>query len=82
MSSSGIGQFIPLILIFIIFYFFISFLFVSCQQHPIRALTINSNENKDEQKELQARYERGGEGYGHFKMYLKELIYPYHFFLW
>jgi hypothetical protein len=35
-----------------IFYFFISFLFVSCQQHPIRALTINSNENKDEQKDM------------------------------
>jgi len=27
--------------------------------------------------ELQKRYERGGEGYGHFKMYLKELIWDY-----
>ncbi len=26
------------------------------------------------QKALQARYERGGEGHGHFKMYLKDLI--------
>lgn len=33
--------------------------------------------NEDEQKELQARYESGGEGYGHFKMYLKELIWDY-----
>jgi len=27
--------------------------------------------------ELQKRYEKGGEGYGHFKMYLKELIWDY-----
>ncbi len=29
------------------------------------------------QIELQERYKRGGEGYGHFKMYLKELIWDY-----
>lgn len=29
------------------------------------------------QKELQARYERGGEGHGHFKMYLNELVWEY-----
>lgn len=29
------------------------------------------------QKELQVRYERGGEGYGHFKMYLSELVNAY-----
>jgi tryptophanyl-tRNA synthetase len=29
------------------------------------------------QKELQQRYKQGGEGYGHFKMYLKELIWDY-----
>lgn len=29
------------------------------------------------QKELQARYERGGEGYGHFKAYLAELVWDY-----
>ena len=33
--------------------------------------------NKEEQKELQERYLSGKEGYGHFKKYLKELIYPY-----
>jgi tryptophanyl-tRNA synthetase len=29
------------------------------------------------QKELIERYQRGGEGHGHFKMYLKELIWDY-----
>lgn len=29
------------------------------------------------QKELQARYEKGGEGHGHFKLYLHELIWDY-----
>ena len=29
------------------------------------------------QKELQDRYTRGGEGHGHFKMYLKELIWDH-----
>ncbi|WP_169776926.1 tryptophan--tRNA ligase [Campylobacter mucosalis] len=29
------------------------------------------------QNELKARYERGGEGHGHFKMYLNELIWEY-----
>ena len=29
------------------------------------------------QKDLQARYERGGEGYGHFKAYLNELVLEY-----
>lgn len=33
--------------------------------------------NEDEQKALQNRYEKGGEGYGHFKMYLNELISAY-----
>lgn len=28
-------------------------------------------------KELQGRYEKGGEGHGHFKMYLKELIWDF-----
>lgn len=28
--------------------------------------------------ELKKRYEKGGEGYGHFKMYLKELIWDYY----
>ncbi len=30
--------------------------------------------DEDGQKELQQRYERGGEGHGHFKMYLADLI--------
>ncbi len=34
--------------------------------------------DKDGQEELQKRYEKGGEGYGHFKMYLKELIWNYY----
>ncbi|RUM65703.1 MAG: tryptophan--tRNA ligase, partial [Sulfurospirillum sp.] len=29
------------------------------------------------QKELQERYKRGGEGHGHFKIYLKELIWDH-----
>lgn len=29
------------------------------------------------QEELRKRYEKGGEGYGHFKVYLKELIWDY-----
>jgi len=34
--------------------------------------------DKDGQDELKKRYEKGGEGYGHFKMYLKELIWDYY----
>ena len=34
--------------------------------------------DNDGQIELQKRYEKGGEGYGHFKMYLKELIWDYY----
>jgi tryptophanyl-tRNA synthetase len=33
--------------------------------------------DKGEQDELAARYKKGGEGYGHFKAYLKELIWDY-----
>ena len=32
---------------------------------------------EDGLKNLQQRYEQGGEGYGHFKMYLQELIWDY-----
>lgn len=32
---------------------------------------------ENEQEELKARYKRGGEGHGHFKMYLKEKIWDY-----
>ncbi len=33
--------------------------------------------DEEGQKELQERYKRGGEGYGHFKIYLNELIWDY-----
>ncbi|AJC86043.1 tryptophan--tRNA ligase [Campylobacter sp. RM16704] len=33
--------------------------------------------NKDEQEVLKARYTKGGEGYGHFKMYLNDIINDY-----
>ncbi|MCF6172991.1 MAG: tryptophan--tRNA ligase [Campylobacteraceae bacterium] len=33
--------------------------------------------DKDGIEELKQRYKKGGEGYGHFKMYLKELIWDY-----
>lgn len=41
-----------------------------CNVFAIAKLFLDENG----QKELQARYKKGGEGYGHFKMYLKELI--------
>ena len=33
--------------------------------------------DEDAQKELQERYERGGEGHGHFKLYLHDVIWEY-----
>ena len=33
--------------------------------------------NEEECKELQERYKRGGEGHGHFKLYLHEVIWDY-----
>ena len=33
--------------------------------------------NDDECKELQARYKKGGEGHGHFKLYLAEVMWEY-----
>ncbi|HEC1793755.1 TPA: tryptophan--tRNA ligase [Campylobacter lari] len=33
--------------------------------------------NKTEQEALKSRYEKGGEGYGHFKMYLNEIVSEY-----
>lgn len=33
--------------------------------------------NENEQNALKQRYENGGEGYGHFKMYLNELVFDY-----
>jgi len=46
----------------------------TCNVFALAKLYLDS----DGQKELQKRYEKGGEGYGHFKMYLKELIWDYY----
>ena len=45
----------------------------TCNVYNIAKLFLNDNG----QKALQARYERGGEGHGHFKMYLNELVGEY-----
>lgn len=45
----------------------------NCNVYNIAKLFLSS----DEQAELQARYERGGEGHGHFKQYLIEVIWSY-----
>ncbi len=44
--------------------------FNGCNIYNIASLFLNENEKK----ELQERYKSGKEGYGHFKKYLKELI--------
>ncbi|UCN00689.1 hypothetical protein LCX93_01895 [Sulfurimonas sp. SWIR-19] len=33
--------------------------------------------NENECKELQQRYKKGGEGHGHFKLYLHDIIWEY-----
>ena len=45
----------------------------SCNVYNIARLFLDENG----QKKLQARYEKGGEGHGHFKVYLNELIWEY-----
>lgn len=45
----------------------------NCNVYNIAKLFLD----EDGQKSLQARYERGGEGHGHFKMYLNELAWDY-----
>ncbi|OPA71973.1 tryptophan--tRNA ligase [Campylobacter pinnipediorum subsp. caledonicus] len=45
----------------------------NCNIYNIAKLFLDENGQKD----LQARYERGGEGHGHFKMYLNELVWDY-----
>ena len=47
---------------------------VGCNVYNIAKLFLDENGCK----ELQARYERGGEGHGHFKLYLAELIWEYY----
>ncbi|MEE8588036.1 MAG: tryptophan--tRNA ligase [Sulfurimonadaceae bacterium] len=44
-----------------------------CNVYNIAKLFLKENE----QKELQERYKRGGEGHGHFKLYLHDLIWEY-----
>ncbi|WP_170019355.1 tryptophan--tRNA ligase [Campylobacter sp. RM16190] len=45
----------------------------TCNVYNIAKLFLNQSG----QKVLQERYERGGEGHGHFKMYLNELVWEY-----
>ena len=45
----------------------------NCKIFSLAKLFLNSNE----QEELKKRYEKGGEGYGHFKMYLNEIMSAY-----
>lgn len=47
--------------------------FSTCNIYALAKLFLDT----DGQIELQKRYAKGGEGYGHFKMYLKELIWDY-----
>ena len=45
----------------------------NCNVYNIAKLFLD----EDGQRDLQTRYERGGEGHGHFKMYLNELVWDY-----
>jgi len=45
----------------------------NCNVYNIAKLFLD----EDGQKDLQARYERGGEGHGHFKLYLAEIMWEY-----
>lgn len=45
----------------------------NCNVYNIAKLFLDESGQRD----LQARYERGGEGHGHFKMYLNELVWEY-----
>ncbi len=45
----------------------------SCNVFALAKLFLDENGTR----ELEERYKRGGEGYGHFKLYLKELIWDY-----
>ncbi|PID47276.1 MAG: tryptophan--tRNA ligase [Proteobacteria bacterium] len=47
--------------------------FSTCNVFAIAKLFLDANG----QNKLMERYKKGGEGYGHFKMYLKELIWDY-----
>ena len=45
----------------------------NCNVYNIAKLFLDESGQRD----LQARYERGGEGHGHFKAYLNELVWEY-----
>ncbi|ASM36006.1 tryptophan--tRNA ligase [Campylobacter sputorum] len=45
----------------------------NCNVYNIAKLFLDENAQKD----LQSRYEKGGEGYGHFKMYLNDIVLEY-----
>jgi len=45
----------------------------NCNVYNMAKLFLNDNECK----ELQARYKKGGEGHGHFKLYLAEVMWEY-----
>ena len=45
----------------------------TCNVFALAKLFLDSDQIQD----LEQRYKKGGEGYGHFKMYLKELIWDY-----
>ena len=45
----------------------------NCNVYNIAKLFLDESGQRD----LQARYERGGEGHGHFKAYLNELVWDY-----
>lgn len=45
----------------------------NCNVYNIAKLFLDENE----QKELQERYKRGGEGHGHFKLYLADVMWEY-----
>lgn len=47
--------------------------FLNCNVYNIAKLFLEG----DDLKELEARYQRGGEGHGHFKLYLAEVIWEY-----
>jgi len=47
--------------------------YANCNVYNIAKLFLS----EAEQHELQARYRRGGEGHGHFKLYLAEVIWEY-----
>ncbi|MEA2110905.1 MAG: tryptophan--tRNA ligase [Campylobacterota bacterium] len=48
--------------------------FENCNVYNIAKLYLNENECLD----LQERYKRGGEGHGHFKLYLAEILWDYY----